>query len=128
MDKKNNPLLNILIIIIKITYSIFLFLGLFVGLMYAPYGYNFSFIVILKISLIFSHLVLINISGIKWRFQKIISIINLLFYLMTISYLTILLNENDPNPIVYTFIIFWIILFIESATNIFLLLQNKASK
>jgi hypothetical protein len=128
MDKQTNLLLNILIIIIKITYSIFLLIGLFVGLMYAPYGYNFSFTDILKICLIFTHLLLINISGIKWRFQKIISIINLLFYLMTISYLSILLKENDANPIVYTFIILWIIIFIESTINTFLIFLNKVSK
>jgi hypothetical protein len=128
MDKKTYQMLSVLIIIIKITYTIFLVLGLFVGLMIAPYGYKFNFIDILKICLIFSHLLLINISGIKWRFQKIISIINLLFYLMTISYLSILLKENDANPIVYTFIILWIILFIESTINTFLIFLNKLSK
>lgn len=128
MDKQTNLLLNILIIIIKIPYSIFLFLGLLAGLMYAPYGYNLNLLDFIKLTLIFLHIIFIYIPRIQSRFQKIISILNLLFYLITISNLSILLKENDSNPLIYTFIILWIILFIESAINTFCLFLNKTSK
>jgi hypothetical protein len=117
---------NILMFPLMILYSLPLIFGLLVSLMYAPYGFEYSSTDYFKTGFIVTHILISFFSIINWRFQKIILLINLIFYTIIMAFLIWILTENDINLYIYFFIILWFILFVLSI-NKFLSLTKLSS-
>ena len=123
MNKSIKKLENVLMLPIMILYSLSLILCFLVSLMYAPYGFEYGSSDYFKMGFLVTHILFNFFSIINWRFQKIILVINLVFYKILMAFLIWILTENDINLYIYLFIIFWIILFVLSI-NKFLSLTN----
>jgi hypothetical protein len=117
---------NILMFPLMILYSLPLIFSLLVSLMYAPYGFEYSSTDYFKTGFIVTHILFSFFSIINWRFQKIILLINLIFYTIIMAFLIWILTENDINLYIYFFIILWFILFVLSI-NKFLSLTKLSS-
>lgn len=105
---------NLFWILIVILYSAILGIGSIFPLGYAPLNYHLTFYDKVRLTTPFVHILLTWLSFVNWRFQKWLVFINLWFYLIIMSALLWMLQENDLNIFIVIYMIIWIVLVIKS--------------